>query len=188
MNPSFRGVLFDLDGTLHDRVATLKQCLPGHTKRFDLPAGYAARFTVLGDFSQHLLSGPAPMPGAHEVLAELRRRGLKLGVVTNGRTQMQSSVMERLALRPLVDDLLISEAAGLAKPDPACYALALARLGLSAGETLFVGDSPRNDVLGPQLAGMRAAHLPSSHPLSPDIVPDFALRTLRELLPIMNNP
>ena len=95
---------------------------------------------------------------------------------------MQHAVMERLGLLPLIDDLLISEAAGVAKPDPRFYALALARLGVEAPEALFVGDSPANDIAGPQAAGMRAAYLPTGHPLPPGVVPDFVLTGLGDVL------
>ena len=37
-------VLFDLDGTLHDRAATIRRWLAEHLRQFDLPVAYAARF------------------------------------------------------------------------------------------------------------------------------------------------
>lgn len=207
----FRGVLFDLDGTLHDRVATLQLFLSGHVTRFDLPPEYAERFTALDDFGyankadvfarlateyslphaphqlfddfrRFLPISVCVMPQAREVLLELRDRGLKLGVVTNGQTEMQSAVLEKLGLLPLLDDVLISGAVGITKPDPRLYALALSRLGLRAGETLFVGDSPSNYIQGPQLAGMRAAYLPTGHPLPAGTVPDMMLARLTDLL------
>lgn len=207
----FKAVLFDLDGTLHDRPATLAGYLRGHLARFGLPNGYAERFTELDDFGyrpkpevfatlvaeyrlahapdvlfadfrQYKLAAVRLMAGAHEVLRELRRRGLRLGVLTNGRTEMQTAVVERLGLLPLIDDLLISEAAEVAKPDPRFYALSLARLGVEASEALFVGDSPANDIAGPQAAGMRAAYLPTGHPLPPGVVADFVLTGLSDVL------
>ncbi|WP_161883696.1 HAD family hydrolase [Deinococcus alpinitundrae] len=208
---ALRAVLFDLDGTLHDRPATIAGYLCGHLSRFGLPASYAERFTelddfgyrskpevfaalvteyrlphdpaaLLADFGEHKLAAVRLMAGAHELLRELRRRDLKLGVLTNGRTELQTAVVERLGLLPLIDDLLISEAAGVAKPDARFYGLALARLGVEAPEALFVGDSPTNDIVGPQAAGMRAAYLPTGHPLPPGVVPDFVLTGLSDML------
>lgn len=181
-----------------------------------MPSGYAERFTELddfgyrpkpevfvalvaeyqlahdpaaltADFGQYKLPAVKLMAGAHEVLAELRRRGLKIGVLTNGRTAVQFAVMERLGLLPLVDDLIISEAATIAKPDPRIYEQALKRLGVSAGETLFVGDLPANDIAGLQAAGIRAACLPTSHPLPAGLPPDFTLSRLADVLPLLEN-
>lgn len=184
--------------------------LAGHMQRHGLPAGYAARFTelddfgyrpkrevmpqlvrelglthdpalLLADFSDSSLTTPVPMPHAHDVLRELRTRGLRVGVVTNGWVEAQTRCLERTGLAPLVDDVVISKGVGLSKPDPAIYRLALARLGLDAADAWFVGDSPRNDVWGPQQVGLRAAYLPTGHPLAGE-TPDAVLRDLRDVL------
>jgi len=210
MNVTPKAVLFDLDGTLHDRAATIRAWLKGHTERHRLPPGYAARFielddfgyrpkrevipqllreldvphdpeALLTDFSQFSLACPAVMPHAHEVLRALRERGVKIGVVTNGWVEAQTACMARAGLTQLVDDVVISKEVGLSKPNPAIYRLSLARLRVDAEHAWFVGDSPRNDVWGPQQVGLRAAYLPTGHPLG-DEVPDAVLRDLRDVL------
>ncbi|WP_260170266.1 HAD family hydrolase [Deinococcus radiopugnans] len=202
--------MFDLDGTLHDRNATARRWLEGHVQRFDLPAAYAARFLVLDDFgyrpkaevmpllvrefglahpaqallddfSAHFMAAPVPMPHAHSVLRALRARGVRLGVVTNGWSEVQTACLNGCGLTELVDDVVISQAVGLSKPDPAIYRLALTRLGADASSTWFVGDSPRNDIMGPQAVGLRAAFLPTGHVLAGER-PDATLADLREVL------
>lgn len=179
-------------------------------KRHALPEGYAERFTELddfgyrpkrevlpllvrefglahdpetlfADFSAHSLAAPVPMPYAHEVLRELRERGLRIGIVTNGWVEAQTACLDRTGLAPLVDDVVISRGVGLSKPDPAIYTLALARLGVSASDAWFVGDSPRNDVWGPQQVGLRAAYLPTGHSLKGE-TPNAVLNALRDVL------
>ncbi|BDP41826.1 hypothetical protein DAETH_17950 [Deinococcus aetherius] len=205
-----KAVLFDLDGTLHDRAATVRGWLAGHMERHGLPDGYAERFTVLDDlgyrpkrevipllvsefalthdpqtllddFSAHSLAAPVAMLHAHDVLRELRRRGVLVGVVTNGWVEAQTACLERTGLAGLVDDVVISRGVGLSKPDPAIYTLALGRLGVGVADAWFVGDSPRNDVWGPQQVGLRAAYLPTGHPLEGE-VPDAVLGDLRDVL------
>ncbi|WP_226342686.1 HAD family hydrolase [Deinococcus sp. AJ005] len=203
-------MLFDLDGTLHDRNATIFQWLKGHTRRFGLPAPYAARFlelddfgyrpksevmpllvqefglahpaqALLDDFSDHAFTHPVLMPYAHEILAELRQRGVLLGIVTNGWEIKQRQTLDGLDLTRRVDDMVISKAVGLSKPDLAIYRLALSRLGVTAADTWFVGDSPRNDITGPQAVGMRAAFLGTGHALAGER-PDAVLGDLRDVL------
>ncbi|MFD2609292.1 HAD family hydrolase [Deinococcus taklimakanensis] len=67
------------------------------------------------------------------------------------------------------------------------YTLALERLGVSAAEAWFVGDSPRNDVWGPQQVGLRAAYLPTGHALTGQ-TPDATLRDLRDVLSLLPRP
>ncbi|GAA5532712.1 phosphoglycolate phosphatase [Deinococcus aluminii] len=200
---------------MHDRGATLRGWLAGHVERHALPAGYAERFTELddfgyrskrevlpqlvrelalphdpevlwADFSEHSLAAPVPMPHALDILRELRARGVRVGVVTNGWVEAQTACLERTGLLPLVDDVVISKSVGLSKPDPAIYTLALARLGVSGADAWFVGDSPRNDVWGPQQVGLKAAYLPTGHGLKGER-PDAVLRDLRDVLTLMDD-
>lgn len=136
---------------------------------------------TLLDTCAHHVRHAVPMPHAHAVLRELRARGVRTGIVTNGWEDLQRTCADRCGLTDLTDDLVISKAVGLSKPDPAIYRLALNRLGVSAAHTWFVGDSPRNDIAGPQAVGLRAAWLPTTHPLQGE-VPDVILRDLRDVL------
>jgi putative hydrolase of the HAD superfamily len=49
----------------------------------------------------------------------------------------------------------VSEEAGVAKPDPKIFEIALDRLGVGALETVMVGDSWINDIAGAAAAGLR---------------------------------
>jgi putative hydrolase of the HAD superfamily len=89
-------------------------------------------------------------------LAELRRRGIALAVVTNGRTDTQQAKIERLGLEPLLDAVLISEREGVRKPDVKIFANALERLGVEASAAWHVGDHPMVDVAGAHAAGLTA--------------------------------
>ena len=96
------------------------------------------------------------VPGAVSLLTFLKRRGLKLGLVSNLASPFKEPV-GRLGLEALFDAFAFSCDEGLAKPDPGIYRRALARLGVEPSETLFVGDSIPNDVEAPAGLGMRTA-------------------------------
>jgi putative hydrolase of the HAD superfamily len=89
-------------------------------------------------------------------LAELRSRGLVLGVLTNGRTATQADKLQRLGLEPLLDVILISEREGLRKPGRRFFDLALQRAGVPAADAWHVGDHPMADVAGASAAGLTA--------------------------------
>lgn len=106
----------------------------------------------------------APRDGLLELFPALTARGIKLGVVTNGGVRIQQAKLKALGVGPYLSAIVISEAAGVAKPDPAIFRLALAQIGCAPGEAWFVGDHPVNDVLGANAAGLRGIWLPALHP------------------------
>ena len=65
-------------------------------------------------------------------------------------------VLGEIGLGGLVDDIVVSAEAGVAKPAPGIFELALRRLRCPARKALFVGDSPETDIAGAHGAGLRA--------------------------------
>lgn len=88
---------------------------------------------------------------------------MKLGIVTNGKETSQNTKVDVLALRPLLDVVVVSETVGVKKPDALIFKTAVEALGVAAAETIFVGDHPRNDALGAAAFGMQAVWLRGSH-------------------------
>lgn len=92
------------------------------------------------------------------VLVDLRRRGLVLAVCSNWDWDLAVAVAS-VGLDTLVDEIVSSAHAGARKPHRRIFDHTLARCGLSAPETLFVGDTWGPDVEGPLAAGLRPVHL-----------------------------
>ena len=92
-------------------------------------------------------------------------------------------MLARTGLAPYVDSALSSEAAQSCKPHPAIFAEALRRAGCAPHEALFVGDTPREDVAGPQFVGMRTAWISKDAAGVPEGIPQphFTIRDLAEL-------
>lgn len=94
------------------------------------------------------------MPGAVRLLHALRYRGIARVVVSNWDVSLHG-VLADTGLAPLLDRVITSAEAGVAKPDPAIFAPALA--GVDPAAALHVGDSVEHDVTGALSAGMRVA-------------------------------
>jgi putative hydrolase of the HAD superfamily len=135
----------------------------------------------LADVEEALLGAVRfrPYPEVPHVLASLRERGARLAVVSNWDVSLHD-VLERTALRPLVDTVVISAEQGVAKPDPAIFRIALERLGTTAAGALHVGDSVEHDVAGARAAGIEAVLVARDGAEVPDGV--RAIATLDELL------
>jgi putative hydrolase of the HAD superfamily len=186
-----RAVLFDLDDTLTDRLATVRayarHLMNDFGARFQLSdiavvSDEIARIDVNGynperasDLAAHAawISSPGadslaqhwdryfagctqPREGALATIAALRRAGLRLGVVTNGRTAWQRRKIAALRLQDHLGTVQISEELGAAKPDARIFLAAAADLAVDPRECIFIGDHPEKDVQGSSAVGMRA--------------------------------
>jgi putative hydrolase of the HAD superfamily len=87
------------------------------------------------------------------VLADLRARGLKIGLISNGQRDLEEFAAHH-ALE--VDAIVGSKAHGRIKPDPSIFAAALAALEVAAEDAAMVGDSYEDDIEGARALGMRA--------------------------------
>jgi putative hydrolase of the HAD superfamily len=117
------------------------------------------------------------------VMDELRRHGLKLGLVSNGQRDLDEFVAHH-ALS--VDVAVGSMAHGRRKPDPSIFQAALSILQVEPPEAAMIGDSPQDDVEGARLLGMRALLLDREgrYPDVVERVPDlFAVPAALGLLP-----
>jgi putative hydrolase of the HAD superfamily len=137
-----------------DGYAPRKSLFTDLITRFKLPSGMAE--TLLDDYRAGFPSACVLFSDAVQTLSLLRTSGLKLGLITNGSIRMQSRKLQCLALSPLFDTVLISDAEGISKPDRQIFHRALERLNTNAAQAVFVGDHPEVDVAGARAAGMRA--------------------------------
>jgi len=87
------------------------------------------------------------------VLAEMRRHGLRIGLISNGQRDLEEFA-EHHGLD--VDVACGSLAHGRIKPHPSIFEAALAALGVEVGEAVMIGDSYRDDIEGARALGMRA--------------------------------
>jgi putative hydrolase of the HAD superfamily len=94
-------------------------------------------------------------PEVHEVLVELRRRGLRLGVLSNWDSRLPA-LLARLDLAAYFDAVLVSALEGIEKPAPEIFERAAARLRADPRVCLHAGDSPLDDVRGAEAAGVFA--------------------------------
>jgi putative hydrolase of the HAD superfamily len=186
-----KSVIFDLDGTLLDRDASVAQFVSvqhdrltehlshitkndyiarfveldchGHVWKDKVYQALVSEFAIEGMSWQSLLedyeirfqSHCVAFPFLSEMLNELKQQDYLLGIITNGRGQFQARAIDGLGIRHYFDAILISEVEQVRKPQVEIFQRAMDRLGVSALDSVFVGDDPEADIAGAKGAMMK---------------------------------
>ncbi len=170
-NP-IRAVLFDLDGTLVDAFADIAAAANHVRKGLGFQrlsvdevkqhVGHGARQLVAGVtgfqmgtpelerefenllkfYEDHPASEAVPFPGVLDLLDRLPRAGVKMGICTNKPHSVTVGLLDSLQLSDFFGSIIGEQPGIPPKPDPAMVYQGMEQLGVSAADTLFVGDSP----------------------------------------------
>lgn len=179
-----RAVLFDLDGTLLDSAPDLGAAaealraarglppLPIHSYRAHAGSGArgmlkvafgiapehpeyeALREEFLGSYERRMLVSTRPFEGVETVLNALEASRLGWGVVTNKAQRFTLPIAQATPVLARARTIVCGDTTPHAKPHPAPLVEAARRLGLLAGECIYVGDDLR-DIQAGRAAGMR---------------------------------
>ncbi|WP_310729235.1 HAD family hydrolase [Streptomyces sp. N2A] len=182
-----RLALFDLDGTLVDRHAAFTDAVAGLCRTHGYPFAVEQwLLTKLADRAQrndfaHLratfgLDQTAPQlwqeyvdrmaasvtcrPTVLEGLSKLRAAAWKIGIATNGASDIQRAKLAATGLADLVDGVAVSGDQEIRKPDVRLFELAASRCGRSLADGgWMIGDNPTGDIGGGHQAGLRTIWL-----------------------------
>ena len=181
---SVRGVIFDLDDTLYDERDYVRSGYkavaeylgdPSAAERLwelfenKLPAidSYLAEIGKTDKKAECLSVYRQHMPdirlrdGAAELLAQLREKGVKIGIITDGRPNGQKNKIKALGLDMLVDDMIVTDELGgeqFRKPCDIAFRIMQRKWRLPFGEMMYVGDNPSKDFQAPSQLGMMSIH------------------------------
>ena len=145
----------------------------------DLAIRIADRFTVYREEQMFVF------PGAHDAIDELKARGVKLALVTNGAAETQRAKVERFAFTHRFDHIQIEGEHGFGKPDERAYLHAMQALGVTAPDTWMIGDNLEWEIVAPQRLGIYAIWMDvhgEGLPPGSTVKPDRIIRSLSELL------
>ena len=98
------------------------------------------------------------VPDTIEVL-EYLRPNYNLHIITNGFEEIQEKKMRESNISQYFDQVVNSEMAGVKKPNPKIFQLALKMASVSPEKSLMIGDNIEADILGAKAVGFNALHL-----------------------------
>lgn len=127
------------------------------------------------------------LPGAMELMQALHGK-VRLGIITNGFTELQTVRLAKTGMTDFFDLLVISEQVGVAKPDAGIFDYALERMGQPLkSRVLMVGDNPHSDILGGQNIGIDTCWLNvAQQPQPQGIVPSYEVDSLYQLKALLS--
>ena len=98
-------------------------------------------------------------PVVKEMVEELRAKGIKVGIITDGRPEGQRNKLKALGL--YIDDVIITDELGgvqFRKPCDIAFRIILNRWRFNPADVVYVGDNPAKDFQAPQQLGMRSLY------------------------------
>lgn len=96
--------------------------------------------------------------GVSEMLENLRTKGIKIGIITDGRPSGQRKKIKALGLEKMVDDIIITDELGgeqFRKPCDLSYRIIQRRWGIPFEQIMYVGDNVDKDFQAPRQLGMQ---------------------------------
>ncbi len=100
--------------------------------------------------------------GASQLIQELRAKGIKIGIITDGRPEGQRNKIKALGLENMVDDVIITDELGgvqFRKPCDIAFRIIVTRWCLNPADVVYVGDNTAKDFQAPQQLGMRSIQI-----------------------------
>ena len=177
---SIKGVIFDLDDTLYGEKQYVRsgyKKIAEYLGREDaddklwgyFEAGKPAIDTYLQEISEmdkkaeclniyiNQMLEITLYDGVKEMIQELKNKGIKVGIITDGRPEGQKSKLKALGLEVLMDDIIITDELGgiqFIKPNDISFRIMQNRWRIPFEQIIYVGDSPNKDFQAPKQLGM----------------------------------
>ena len=98
-------------------------------------------------------------PQVNQALADLRKRGCRLWLLSNAQQVFTAYELRHLGLGPQFDGIYLSSDYGCRKPDGRFFRALLEGQGLDPARCLMIGNDRQTDIAGAQAAGLATLYL-----------------------------
>jgi HAD superfamily hydrolase (TIGR01662 family) len=123
-------------------------------------------------------------PEVKDVLSELRLRGLKIGLISNGYEEEINLILEKVNLAKATLDVIVGvDTIRQVKPSPDIFKYAISKLDVKPEEAIFVGDTVDVDYRGAENAGLHALLIDRTEKQQSGV---RTIRNLKEILSRIN--
>ena len=126
-----------------------------------------------------------PYPHVPEVLFELKKRGVKLAIVSDAPRLKAWIRLVSMKINHLFDVVVTFEDTEEFKPSIKPFKVAFKKLSVKASQCLMVGDRPERDITGAKKLGMSTCFAKYGNPSAGSADADYIINDIKELLEIV---
>ncbi|MDP3764932.1 MAG: TIGR02253 family HAD-type hydrolase [Nanoarchaeota archaeon] len=126
-----------------------------------------------------------PYPHVSEVLFELKRKGVKLAIVSDAPRLKAWIRLVAMKINHLFDVVVTFEDTKELKPSTKPFEITFKKLKLKASECLMVGDRPERDIKGAKKLGMVTCFAKYGNPKAKASGADYEINDIKELVEIV---
>ena len=126
-----------------------------------------------------------PYPHVSEVLFELKKRGIKLSIVSDAPRLKAWIRLVSMKINHLFDVVVTFDDTNELKPSIIPFNVAFKKLKVKATECLMVGDRPERDIKGAEKLGMMTCFAKYGNPKAKGSGADYEINDIKELLEIV---
>ena len=134
----------------------------------DAPVSDEMIHVLAHEYIERLSSFTHLLPNAVEILEYLSPK-YKLHIITNGFQEVQERKLKGSSIHHYFDKVINSEMAGVKKPHPRIFELALDMAQVDPKNTLMIGDDLEADIQGAKAMGMQVIHYNSHNIASHEV-------------------
>ena len=129
-------------------------------------------------------------PEAAEVLEEIRKRNIRMGIISNVLSLGQVPYsMKEYGISKYFDTVVLSAEFGRRKPHPEIFNYACRKASVNPENVLYIGNSPSKDIKGARDSGIGCTVLieyEHNSPLDKGPEADYRISDLRGLIPVID--
>lgn len=183
-----KGIIFDLDDTLYSEKQYVRSGYKAISEYLNIPSAeeklwqyfekgkpaidaYLEEINMLSKKDKCLNVYREHFPeitlydGVVELITDIKSRGIKVGIITDGRPNGQRQKIKALGLDELIDDIIITDELGgvqFRKPNDISFRIMQCRWKLPFEQMIYIGDNLTKDFQAPKQLGMRWVHFENS--------------------------
>lgn len=172
-------VIFDEYGNVSNKDQILRAFEDRYNVKINMTGREFAKWWI-----EHQYLFTVLFPETMDTVKKLKEK-YKIGILTNGAHIAQWGKIERSGLMPYVDAIVVSEDAGVTKPDARIFDMMADKLGLKCEECVYVGDTFSYDIMGAYNSGMKPIWIWPAEKARPCDFEVTRIRNIADLLEIL---